>query len=401
MTKQSLYIENVRISGSSAPASLLIEDGIIRGINASSADLPPAAGRYDGGGRLITPGLIDTHVHGIKDFQFDRSAEDIRGAARYFAEYGTTTILPTLVPNSTDPGFLKKIEACARILDQIDRVRIPGLHLEGPFVKEGGAACTPTAGDIALLDEILRAGDGKITAVSVSPDTENIIPVIEKLREEGISVFMTHTRAGWEETTAAIEAGARHATHFYNVFYEPAEQEKGCRPVGAFEAIYADPRCTASFICDGVHVHPGAVKAFVAAKGAESAALITDASVGAGLPAGTYETPWGFPVTVSEESGVRNADPDSPKYGRLAGSCLTMDRGINKLMEWLDIKEERIWAMATAVPAAVIGLSDRGKIEAGMYADLVFWDTEDGNYKPVCTVLGGECLYRHPGSEIF
>jgi N-acetylglucosamine-6-phosphate deacetylase len=401
MPQQSLYIENVRFSGSEQPVSLSIEAGLIRSVDASSTDIPSAVSRHNGGGRLITPGLIDIHVHGIKEYQFDRSEEDILSAAPHFAEYGTTTILPTLVPNTTDSGFLKKIESRTAVLERIRRVHVPGLHLEGPFVKEGGAACTPTPGDLGLLDEILKAGQGKIAAVSVSPDTENIVPVIEKLREEGISVFMTHTRAGWDETVAAIEAGARHATHFYNVFYEPPEQEKGCRPVGAFEAIYADPRCSASFICDGVHVHQGAIKAFVTAKGAEAAALITDASVGAGLPAGSYETPWGFPVTVSQESGVRNADPESPKYGRLAGSCLTMDRGINKLMEWLDIEEKRIWAMGTEVPAAIIGLSDRGKIEAGMYADLVFWNRENGIYKPVCTLLAGECLYQRPDIEIF
>ncbi|MFB3902381.1 MAG: hypothetical protein ACE15E_02925 [Acidobacteriota bacterium] len=67
---------------------------------------------------------------------------------------------------------------------------------------------------------------------------------------------MTHTAATVEQTVEAIEAGARHATHFYDVFPCPPETEPGARPCGAVEAILADPRLSVDFILDGEHVHP-------------------------------------------------------------------------------------------------------------------------------------------------
>jgi len=43
--------------------------------------------------------------------------------------------------------------------------------------------------------------------------------------------------------SAAIDAGARHATHFYDVFAPPPEMDAGVRPVGAVERI---PRMVAT-----------------------------------------------------------------------------------------------------------------------------------------------------------
>ena len=111
-------------------------------------------------------------------------------------------------------------------------------------------------GDLVLLNELLSATKGLVRAMSVSPDCSNIIPIIEELRDRNIAVFLTHTRATAAQTEAAVEAGARHATHFYDVFPIPPETEPGARPVGAVEVLLADARCSVDFICDGVHVDP-------------------------------------------------------------------------------------------------------------------------------------------------
>ncbi len=83
----------------------------------------------------------------------------------------------------------------------------------------GGAACPTLPGDLQLLERILAACAGRLAVMSVSPDAPNIVPVIRRLREAKVIVFLTHTRATVEQTEAALEAGAVHATHFYDVFY--------------------------------------------------------------------------------------------------------------------------------------------------------------------------------------
>jgi N-acetylglucosamine-6-phosphate deacetylase len=59
--------------------------------------------------------------------------------------------------------------------------------------------------------------------------------------------------------------------------------------------------------------------------------------------------------------------------GTLAGSCLTLDTAVRRVREWFPrLALERVLAMASAVPARVMGLSNRlGQIVPGHDADLV------------------------------
>jgi len=368
-----------------APGSLLLREGRIAAVN--PATVPSGTVIVDCGGQLLTPGLIDLHTHGIERYFYDGSLgpEQFAAAFRALLRYGTTCVVPTLVPPEK-PSLLAPLEVLREQLRGNDGACLAGFHLEGPFVALGGAACPTLPGDVLLLEELLAACGGNVRIMSVSPEQPNIVPVIERLRQEGIQPFLTHTRAGVEQTQAAIDAGAHHATHFYDVFPVPEERDAGVRPVGAVEAILADPRVSVDFICDGVHVHPAAIRAALAAKGWEKVLLITDSNIGAGLPSGEYDTPWGYRVRVRPGEGVRHVSK-----GFLAGSALTMDEGIRNLMRWLAIPPEQVWAMGTLNPARLLGLSTKGRIAVGADADLVLWDQELNALK---TWVGGRCLFE-------
>ena len=316
---------------------------------------------------------------------YESGPEGLRAAARELGRFGVTTVLPTIVPQIRD-GWLENIAAIAAAISSVREVSIPGLHLEGPFMAVGGAACPTLPGDLGLLDRILAACDGRLAAMSVSPDAPNILPVIRRLREKGVPVFLTHTRANVAETEAALDAGATHATHFYDVFYAPAETDPGVRPVGAVEAILADPRASVDFIADGVHVHPTAIRAAVAAKTWAGVVLITDSNIGAGLPPGVYDTPWGYPIRVAPDTAARHATK-----GFLCGSSLTMDRGMENLLRWLALPPAQVWAMGTLNPARVIGLAHKGRLAPGADADLVLWDND---LRPSKTWAGGQLTYE-------
>lgn len=334
--------------------------------------------------RLLTPGLIDLHTHGIKHSLYEGGVAGVRSAAQSLGQFGVTTVLPTLIPKITDAWF-KMVDEITAALPSIKEVNIPGLHIEGPFMAVGGAACPTLPGDLVLLEKILTVSNGRLAVMSLSPDAPNIVPVIKRLREKNIAVFLTHTRANVEQTEAALEAGARHATHFYDVFHAPADTDPGVRPVGAVEAILADPRASVDFIADGVHVHPTAIRAALAAKGWPGIILITDSNIGAGLPAGIYDTPWGFQIKVSPETAARHAVKNS-----LAGSALTMDRGMANLLKWLPLPPEQVWAMGTLNPANLLGLARKGRLEAGADADLVLWNDD---LTPANTWVNGTLVY--------
>jgi N-acetylglucosamine-6-phosphate deacetylase len=353
--------------------------------------VPKETPRIDAEGRLLTPGLVDIHTHGILTFKYEKGAADLRNAAKNLARFGVTTVLPTIVPPVlAEPdkkrAWLRHLADTATAIDDAAEVHIPGLHLEGPFLAIAGATAATMDGSLALLDEILAAADGRVAAMSVSPETRDILPVIRALREKGIAVFLTHTRATVEQTLAALDAGANHATHFYDVFYSPPENDPGVRPVGIVETMLADSRASVDFIADGIHVHPMAIRAAVAAKTWAGVTLITDSNVGAGLPAGIYDTPWGYSVNVSPETGARHSTKNT-----LSGSALTMNRGMENLLRWLALPPEQVWAMGTLNPCRLLRLKDRGVIERGAIADLVLWE---GDLSPAMTWSDGRCVYK-------
>jgi N-acetylglucosamine-6-phosphate deacetylase len=389
LSGRSLRLENVRIVEPGRQVrvgDVLARDGKIAAFGKVAPELAPDAVAIAGNGRLLTPGLIDVHTHGILSHAYEAGPEAFRRAGQSLAQFGVTTVVPTIVPQ-LKPGWQQRLAAIAKVIPSIEEVHIPGLHLEGPFVAIPGAACATIAGDLALLEELLAACAQRVAVMSVSPDTAKVLPVIARLRESKIAVFLTHTRATVEQTEAALAAGATHATHFYDVFYPPAETDPGVRPVGIVEAMLADRRATVDFIADGVHVHPTAIRLAVAAKGFGGVVLITDSNVGAGLPAGVYDTPHGFQVRIKEGDAARHATE-----GFLAGSALTMNRGIANLLRWLDLPPAQIWAMGTSNPARVLGLANKGRIEVGADADLVLWEED---LRPAFTWVNGKCVYEN------
>lgn len=387
----TLWFENVQLirpGEEIAPGRLLVEDGTIARVNPPADACPPGATRIDGQGRLLGPGLIDMHTHGIGHYQFDVGPEPLAAGAKMLPAFGVTCMAATIVPKQR-PDMLERLAIIADALPEMEGAQIPGLHLEGPFVALPGAGCDTVPGDLGFLDELLAACRHRVLVMSISPDTPNILPIIERLCELRIVPFITHTQANGDQAQAAIDAGARHATHFYDVFPLPEQTEPGVRPVGMLEAIYANPEVTVDFIADGVHVHPLAIKAALAAKGYQSISLITDSNVGAGLPEGTYDTPWGYPVYVKAGNGARIAG-DHPLKGVLAGSALTMNAGIANLLHWLKAPPAQVWAMGTANPARRLGLARKGRIADGLDADLVLWNDD---LTPAGTWVMGKQVY--------
>ena len=385
-------------SSCSTPAVLdvLLEGGKVAAIDPEPIDL---AGDYlccEAEGLLLTPGLIDLHTHGIHEFLYEAGPEHLHAAAKLLPAYGTTCVLPTLytIMSRSTLGDLAQL---AKALDTVDGAAMPGFHLEGPFLAISGAGASTVPGDLGLLEELLSAAQGRVLAMSVSPDAPEILPVIERLTEHGVTVFLTHTCATVDETIAAIDAGANHATHFYDVFPTPPETEPGVRPVGAVETLLADGRCTVDFICDGVHVHPMAIRAALAAKGWKGVVAITDSNIGAGLGDGVYPTPWGYSVQVTKTNATRVADSNHPLHGLLAGSSLTMDVAMHNLLDWLELPAEQLWAMATMNPADCVGLAKKGRIEVGADADLVLWEKSSRPLRAMQTWVGGHSVH-HAGS---
>ena len=345
----------------------------------------------DAGGRRLAPGFIDVHVHGSGEFLIDDGPDALADLCRLLPRFGVTAFLPTVCPRpkGADAAFLA---ALARV--RSEGADILGFHLEGPFLTLTGALPPEALGgnDPDRVRSLIAAARPVRAVFSVAPDFEGIPELISIMAEGQGAVFMTHTAANVAQTQAAIEAGARHATHFYDVFPLPPVTDPGVRPCGAVEAILADPHVTVDFILDGVHVDPTAVKMALQCKGPDGVCLITDANIGASLPPGRYS--FGKEqIEFAYEGGPARGTENSPYPGMLAGSGLTMNLAMRNAIELLGVDLPQAVRMTSSNPARVLGLDHRkGRLAEGFDADLILLDD---SLTVTQTWVAGKCRFSN------
>ncbi|MGW2713034.1 N-acetylglucosamine-6-phosphate deacetylase, partial [Streptomyces sp. NPDC001356] len=174
-----------------------------------------------------------------------------------------------------------------------------------------------------------------------------------------------HTDASYEQTTAAIDAGATVATHLFNAM--PALNHRSPGPIAA---LLEDERVTVELINDGVHLHPAALELAFHHAGADRVAFITDAMDAAGTGDGRYML---GPLEVEVSEGVARL----VEGGSIAGSTLTLDRAFQRAVTVDKLSVEDAVTALSANPARLLGLSDRvGSLEPGKDADLVLLDAD-------------------------
>ena len=345
----------------------------------------------DADGAYLVPGFIDLHIHGCQQWLVDNGPADLSAIANALPKYGVTGFLPTVCPRpkGQDAEFVASLAKVERTGSAI-----LGFHLEGPFLTLSGALPDEALGasDPDRVKSLIKAARPHRAIFSVSPDLGGIGDLLPLMVGDGGPAFITHTRASVEQTQAAIEAGARHATHFYDVFPAPAETEPGVRPCGAVEAILGDPRVSVDFILDGVHVHPVAVQMALACKGPDRVCLITDANVGAGLPGGRYQFVGQTEIEITGQGQPARLTEKSRHPGALAGSSLTMDLAVRNATEMLNVDLPLAVRMASTNPARVLGLAgQKGLMREGYDADFVLMDD---SLHVLRTWVGGVCRFE-------
>lgn len=370
---------------------LCCDGKILRVANTNELQIDSTVEIIDAAGKYLAAGFIDLHIHGLGDYLIDKDLADLEAICKLLPSYGVTGFLPSVCPRpkGEDSDFL---QALATV--KSEGAHIFGFHLEGPFLTMTGALPPGAIGksDIDRVRSLIKAAEPYPAIFSIAPDFIDIEALLPIMAAKNTPVFMTHTKADVKQTQAAIEAGACHATHFYDVFPNPPQTEAGVRPCGAVEAILADANVSVDFILDGEHVDPVAVEMALRCKGPDRVCLITDANIGAGMKPGRYKTPVGGEIEFTYPGGPARIIGNSDSAGCLAGSGLTMDRAVKNAIKLLDIDLPLAIRMASANPAQVLGLQNRkGTIEANYDADLVLLNK---NLVIEQTFVAGKCCYK-------
>jgi N-acetylglucosamine-6-phosphate deacetylase len=316
-------------------------------------------------GTILAPGFIDMQVNGGDGVLFNDSPTlaGLRRIAEAHARLGTTSLLPTLI--SPTRAVRREGVAAVRAALAAGLPGIAGIHLEGPYLARARRGIHPEEALTAPTDEDIAfvCGGPPVCLITVAPE---IVPPerIAVLVDAGVIVCLGHTDAGIETVAAALTAGAQGFTHLFN-----AMSQLSGRAPGAVGAALDDQHAFASIIADGVHVHPASVRLAWLTLGSGRLALVSDAmpSVGTDPPSGFVLN--GRPITLANGRLTDAA-------GTLAGAHLSMAGAVRCASTLIGLPRADALRMATATPADMLGLRDRGRIAPGLRADLVALDAD-------------------------
>lgn len=346
-----------------ADAALVVEGDRIAGI--VPVDEAPAGERIPLGGGTIAPGFVDLQVNGGGGVMLgDRpGVEEIATICAAHARLGALALLPTLItstPAVTRAVIEAGVSAAGRVAGFL------GLHLEGPHLdpRRKGAhdpsLIRPmTAEDLAVL--VSAAERLPVLVVTLAPEAATAAQ-ITALAQAGAVVSLGHSDCAAATAAAAFAAGARMTTHLFN-----AMSQLGNREPGLVGATLDAEEVRAGLIADGIHVHPIAMRAALAAKrGPDGVFLVTDAMAVAGTGLTSF--------TLNGRTIHRRDGRLTLADGTLAGADLDFPGAIRVLVGSGLATLPQALAMATSGAAAAIGKPGLGRLAAGAPADFVWLD---------------------------
>jgi N-acetylglucosamine-6-phosphate deacetylase len=281
--------------------------------------------------------------------------------------HGTTTLVASLV--TAGPADL--LRQVSELADDVHAGLIEGIHLEGPWLsaKRCGAhqPSLMRDPDPAEIASVLDAAAGAIRMVTLAPERDGALAAIGQIVDAGVVVAVGHTEATYDQTRAAVAAGATVGTHLFNAM-RPIDR----REPGPVIALLEDARVTVELISDGVHVAPAIYRHVTHSAGPDRVSLITDAISATGMADGVYRL---GPLAVDVVDGVARVSGTDT----IAGSTATMDEVFRFAVNHSGIpRDETLMAavrQASINPARALGFPCTGLVP-GAWADLVVLDSD-------------------------
>jgi len=371
--------------------SLVIDAGRIVAIE-SRRIAPDGAVIIDASEGYVVPGFIDVHVHGLHGHDTLDGGDAVARIAAHLPRYGVTAFCPTTVACS--PADLRDVlqqVRQARVAPIAGSARVLPMHLESNFINpdyRGAQPATclrtavgPTEGEYSGRDvlDVIAAARPDVGIVTLAPELPGGIDLVRSLVAAGHRVSLGHSGADFDTAVAAIDAGARHATHLFNRMTPMTH-----RAPGLAGAVLSREDVAVEIICDGYHVHPAMCQVALAAKGPQGVLAITDGTAGSGLPPGSEARLGGRTIHVRDQAAFLDE-------GTLAGSTLTMDRAFRNIVARFGGSIVDAATMCSTTPARALGLTGFGVLADGAVADLVLLDR---GFRVIHTFIGGSQVHR-------
>lgn len=319
----------------------------------------------DGTGCYAIPGLVDIHFHGaMGEDVCDGTRKAYEVIAEYEARHGITAICPatlTLPVEELEHILSVGAEFAASSHRGSDLI---GFNMEGPFISQAKKGAQNGKyilhADAGIVDRFAAASKGLVKIVGLAPEENPGFEEYIASVKDRVIVSLAHTNADYDTAMRAFRAGASHAVHMFNAMTGFAH-----RAPGVVGAISDSKNVNAELICDGIHVHPAAVRGAFRLVGKDRIVLISDSLRCTGMPDGEYEL-GGQPV-VKKGPYCRLKEE-----GNIAGSVSNLMDCMKNVVKTMEIPLETAVACATIQPAAAIHVEDRyGSIETGKKGNVV------------------------------
>lgn len=333
---------------------------------------------------VIVPGFIDVQVNGGGGYLFnhDTHLDALYAMSNAHAKHGTTAFLPTLITSDYDT-----LAKSADVISQAIALKVPGVigvHFEGPHisnVKKGihNSALMRPISD-AELEIYCRKDLGK-KIVTLAPEFVDL-ETIRLLVDNDVHVCIGHSNATYEQTKAAVDAGATGFTHLFN-----AMSGLESRQPNVVGAALVEEGTWCGIILDGHHVHPMSASIALKAKTPEKLMLVSDAM----STIGSKQSQFHF----DGHDILLHGDKLTSHSGQLAGSALTMDLAVKNAVKMLGVSFPDALTMASLTPASFLGIAnDVGQLSVGSSADMVLLSHLENNPCQVThTWIKGKLIY--------
>jgi N-acetylglucosamine-6-phosphate deacetylase len=347
------------------PGWIEVSQGTVHAIGAGAATRP--ADR-DLGAVTVVPGFVDTHLHGGGGASFSTASRaDASTAVAFHRRHGSTTLVASLVT----AGPAELLRQVGELAADVRAGLIAGIHLEGPWLSAVRCGAHQPSlmrdPDPAEIQRLLDAGGGAIRMVTFAPERDGALAAIGQIVDAGVVAAVGHTEATYEQTRAAIAAGATVGTHLFNAM-RPIDR----REPGPIIALLEDYRVTVELITDGVHVDPAIYRHVTRSAGPDRVSLVTDAMAAAGMADGVYQL--GLLAVDVADGVARVVGTDT-----IAGSTATMDRQFRFVVTHSGLPRDEALALAVRQasinPARALGVPCTGLVP-GARADLVVLDSD-------------------------